>query len=78
LPDAPAHLLIVVPGGRAALVAYKAQRDPTLNQVLSAHRIVKFRLLRVIAQLSVLTRDSFEEQIAGDPVEQAQGQMVMF
>jgi hypothetical protein len=71
-------LIVVIPGGRAALVAYKVQRDPSFAETLKAFRLVKFRLLRALAQFPVLTRDSFEEQISGDPVEQTRGQMMMF
>ena len=70
--------LLVIPGGRAGLLAYKQQRDAKLRQRLSHWRIVKFRLLRALAEIPVLNRQSFEEQIIGDPVEQTQGQLMMF
>jgi hypothetical protein len=76
--EAPEGTWIVIPGGRAALVAYKTQRDPGLAARLKSYRLVKYRLLRALADLPVLTRETFEEQIAGDPIEQAQGQMMMF
>lgn len=70
--------LLVIPGGRAGLLAYKQARDPTLRRALSGWRIVKFRLLRALAEIPILNRQTFEEQIASDPIEQAQGQMMMF
>ncbi len=70
--------VLVLPGGRAALAAYKQQRDPGLAERLHGWRILKFRLLRALADIPVLNRQTFEEQIASDPVEQAKGQMMMF
>ena len=74
----PEQILLVIPGGRAALVAYKAQRDPALAERLKNYRLVKYRLLRALAAVPILTRETFEEQIANDPVEQTKGQMMMF
>ena len=74
----PGQTLLVIPGGRAALVAYKAQRDPVLAERLKNYRMVKYRLLRSLATVPILTRETFEEQIASDPIEQIQGQMMMF
>jgi hypothetical protein len=70
--------ILVIPGGRAALAAYKEERDPSLMAQLKKHRIVKYRLLRSLLDLPVLTRETFEEQIASDPVEKSAGQMMMF
>ena len=77
-PQPPEQTLLVIPGGRAALVAYKAQRDPKLAERLEGYRLVKYRLLRALATVPILTRETFEEQIAGDPIEQMKGQMMMF
>ncbi len=70
--------LLVLPGGRAGLLTYKEKRDPKLRQRLEGWCIVKFRLMRALADIPVLTRQTFEEQLASDPVEQTQGQMMMF
>jgi len=70
--------IIVIPGGRAGLVAYKAQRDPSLAERIKAHRVVKYRLLRALSKLPILTRETFDEQITSDPIEQSKGQMMMF
>ncbi len=70
--------LLVIPGGRAALIAYKVQRDPALAERLKNVRLVKYRLLRALAEVPILTRETFEEQIASDPIEQTKGQMMMF
>ena len=70
--------ILVVPGGRAALISYKQTRDPSLAVRLKNYQVVKFRLLRTISEVPILTRETFEEQIASDPVEQSKGQMMMF
>jgi hypothetical protein len=74
----PEHTVIVIPGGRAALAAYKAQRDPALAARLKPYRVVKYRLLRTLIEVPVLTRETFEEQIASDPLEKSKSQMLMF
>jgi hypothetical protein len=70
--------VLVIPGGRAALVAYKIQRDPLLAARAKAVQVVKYRLLRTLANLPVLTREMFEEQVTGDPLERSKPQMMMF
>lgn len=70
--------LLVLPGGRAGLLAYKETRDPRLRRRLEGWSIIKFRLLRSLADIPVLNRQTFEEQLASDPLEQSQGQMMMF
>lgn len=77
-PDPPEKTVIVIPGGRAALAAYKIQRDPALSARLRAVQVVKYRLLRALLELPVLTRETFEEQIAGDPLEKSKSQMQLF
>jgi hypothetical protein len=70
--------LVVIPGGRAGLLAYKQGRDPALAARLAGLRFVKFRLIRTLAEIPVLNRQTFEEQIARDPIEQVRGQLMMF
>ena len=77
-PYPPEQVIIVIPGGRAALASYKAQRDPALAARMKTHRLVKYRLLRTMVEVPVLTRETFEEQIAGDPLEKSKSQMMMF
>ena len=77
-PYAPEETIIVLPGGRAALAAYKEQRDPALAERMKNYRVAKYRLLRSLVELPVLTRETFEEQIAGDPLEKSSSQMMMF
>lgn len=77
-PHPAEQTIIVIPGGRAALVEYKAERDPALAARLKTYRVVKYRLLRTLVEVPVLTRETFEEQIATDPLERSQAQMMMF
>lgn len=77
-PYPPERTLLVLPGGRAALLAFKQQRDPSLAERMKAYRVVKYRLVRALFEVPILTRETFLEQIVGDPIEQAKGQMMMF
>jgi hypothetical protein len=77
-PYPPEKTIIVIPGGRAALADYKIQRDPNLAASLKRYRLVKYRLLRTLVEVPVLTRETFEEQIASDPLEKSKAQMIMF
>jgi len=78
IAETPEQTIIVIPGGRAALAAYKAQRDPALAARLKNYRVVKYRLLRALVEVPVLTRETFEEQISSDPLEKSKSQMMMF
>jgi hypothetical protein len=77
-PYPPEQTMIVIPGGRAALAEYKAQRDPALASRIKNYQVVKYRLLRTLVNVPVLTRETFEEQIASDPLEKSKSQMMMF
>ena len=74
----PEQSLIVLPGGRASLAAYKAQRDPALAARLKDVRVMKYRLLRTLLEVPVLTRESFGKQVASDPLEKSKVQMILF
>ena len=77
-PYPPEQSVIIIPGGRAGLIQYKAQRDPSLAARMKNYRLVKYRLLRTLFEVPVLTRETFEEQIASDPLEKSKSQMMMF
>jgi len=77
-PYPPEQAIIVIPGGRAGLVSYKAQRDPSLAARIKGYQLVKYRLLRTLLEVPVLTRETFEEQIESDPLEKSKSQMLMF
>lgn len=70
--------LFVIPGGRASLLSYKLNRDPALAARLEGVRVVKYRTVRALASQSVLNQQTFEALIAGDPAQQARGQMKLF
>jgi hypothetical protein len=77
-PYLPDQAILVIPGGRAGLIAYKTQRDPALAARLKNYRLVKYRLLRTLFEVPVLTPETFEEQISSDPLEKSATQMIMF
>lgn len=66
--------LVILPAGRASLLAYKLGRDPALAARLEGFRFVKFRLLRALATIPVLSLEMFEARIASDPLEPARVQ----
>jgi hypothetical protein len=58
----------VIPGGRGALVAEKARRDPRLeNWLRDGSRVVKYRHLRRLAEEATLKPENFVERLAIDP-----------
>jgi len=61
--------LLVLPGGRAGLLVYKLQRDPTLKKIAEPWRTLKFRTLRRLAVEMPLTRELWEKELASDPIE---------
>lgn len=66
--------LVVLPGGRAGLLAYKRQRDPAFAARLDGIRFVKFRLLRALAESAdLMTRANFSARLETDPLEPARG-----
>ena len=60
------------------MIAYKAATQPALSKGLEDYKLTRFRLWRSLADVKMLTRETFEEQLASDPVDRAQGQMMMF
>jgi hypothetical protein len=76
-PYPPERSLLILPGGRAGLLAYKLDRDPALRCVAERWRIVKFRALRRLTEMTGLTRELFEKELSGDPIEPPE-QMKLF
>ena len=73
----PARRHLVLPGGRAALVALKLKRDPRLQQAVERDHwvFIKFRHLRRMA-VEIKHRADIEVYLGLDPiVEQAQAQI---
>jgi hypothetical protein len=68
--------IVVLPGGRGALVAEKERRDPRLRAWLAAGgRFVKFRHIRRLAGEGTLQGDNFESRLGIDPPEHADPQL---
>lgn len=66
---APSRSLIVFPGGRANLVAYKLRHDARMKNALEqGWRMIKFRLVRRLAETPLLNRENLDEQLALDPL----------
>ncbi len=75
----PHHVLI--PGGRAALVAHKLQRVPGWTGMMAARgwQFVKNRHLRRLAEMAELDRAGFAARLSLDPiVEQPETQLSFF
>ncbi len=71
--------ILLIPGSRENLLAYKKQRDPVLKEALDREFIiVKFRLIRDLEANSLLSLDLFLEQIQVDPPEYQSSQLALF
>ncbi len=70
---------IVLPGGRARLLAYKLRRDPRLRALAEQRwRFVKFRHLRRLAEDESLTPGNLEHLLSLDPLENSDPQLSLF
>jgi hypothetical protein len=69
---------LVLPGGRAGLVAYKLRRDPRLLAAMQEGnwQILKFRHVRRMAGDPHLTRATLEPAFYGDPLEEAESRQL--
>ena len=77
--DAHERSIILLPGGRAGLLAYKQKRDPALRTASRDWRFIKFRLLRTLGEIPLINAQTWEEQIGSDPIEgPPSGQLMMF
>ena len=73
-PRLPARKrFLVLPGGRAGLVAFKLRRDPRLRAAMINGNwiILKFRQVRRMAGDTQLTRATLEPAFSADPLEEA-------
>jgi hypothetical protein len=67
---------VVLPGGRASLVAEKERRDPRLRRwQAEGGRIVKFRHVRRLAEEASLSADSFGARLGIDPAQREDPQL---
>ncbi len=69
--------MLVLPGGRAGLLAYKLDRDPGLRARAEGWWVLKYRHLRRVAAITDLTREHWEKELTGDPLEPPE-QMKLF
>jgi len=76
-PYPPERSLLVLPGGRAGLLAYKLDRDPALRSVAECWRIVKFRTFQRLSEMTGITREGFEKELSRDSIESPE-QMKLF
>jgi len=69
--------LIILPGGRANLVAYKLRRDPRLSRLCDpgGWRLIKYRHLRWLESNPLLSRENLDEQLSLDPLTYATPQL---
>ena len=71
--------LLILPGGRAGLLDYKIKRNPALRELSEGWRFIKFRLLRSLGEIPLITKATWDEQIGSDPIEgRSQRQLMMF
>ena len=88
-PSPAAGSVIVLPGGRANLVAHKLRHDPRLRGLCAVEgspgeaasggwRFLKFRHLRQMLDNLLLRRDNLDEILAQDPLTYTAPQMRLF
>lgn len=65
---APLHRVLVLPGGRAALVRYRLTHDPRLAYAAKGWHFLKYRLLRHLLQIPTLTPQDFVTALVRDPL----------
>jgi hypothetical protein len=71
--------IILLPGGRANLVAYKLEHNPALKeQAEGPYRFVKYRHLRHLLTSPMLTRENLDDQLALDPLTYTEPQLRLF
>ncbi len=73
----PERCLLVLPGGRAGLLSYKLQRDPSLKSIADRWKIMKFRTLRRLGEMTSISHQVWEKELSGDPIEPPE-QMKLF
>jgi hypothetical protein len=71
--------VIILPGGRANLAAYKLAHNPALKeQAEGPYRFVKYRHLRHLLASPMLTRENLDDQLALDPLTYTEPQLRLF
>jgi hypothetical protein len=79
-PVIPRRSILVLPGSRSNLLAYKLKRDPRLAEaVAGGWRFLKFRHLRELAKRADLSAAMLEKEFEEDPpILESPVQMTMF
>jgi hypothetical protein len=78
LIDQRGHKIIIIPGSRANLLAYKLKHNPFLSKVIAEHfKVVKFRQIRSIFENPLLTRELWDILIQEDPPELNASQLAL-
>jgi len=68
--------LMVIPGSRSNIVAYKLKHNLYLKQIIEqGWQFIKFRHVRQLAERSNLSKDNLEEQLSLDPLTYATPQI---
>ena len=71
--------IILIPGSRANLLAYKKERDPVLKAKLDhGFTLMKYRLVRDLVANPLISRELFREQLLADPPEFQSSQLALF
>lgn len=71
--------IILIPGSRANLLAFKKERDPVLKAKLDhGYTLMKYRLVRDLEANPLLSRELFREQLLADPPEFQSSQLALF
>ena len=75
-PEALGKTLIVLPGGRANIVACKLNNNYILREEVGENwEFIKFRHLRYLVDNPILTLENLEEQIKLDPLTYSEPQI---
>lgn len=75
-PFPPSQTLIVIPGGRANLAAYKLRHNARLQEeIIKGWRFLKFRHLRRFVDTSLINRENLDEQFSLDPLMESDPQL---
>jgi hypothetical protein len=67
--------LMVIPDMRVSLLDYKIRRDPALAAFLEGLRVMKFHLVRALAEQPMVDKLAFEAQMKGDTGQERRGQL---
>ncbi len=71
--------ILIIPGSRTNLLAFKKQRDPLIAELFDQNFLaVEFRLIRDLEANPLLSRELFNDQIQVAPMEYQSSQLALF